>query len=98
MSHDQDNKYNESNVILHNKYSNELVHFSMGINDSFAVAILSQDHMEINIMESKSVSRKVIIEGGFHNDFIDNMAAILTAEGKFSFFSSGEVSFPPDLI
>ena len=31
--------------------------------DSFATAILSQNHREINITESISVSRKVIIEG-----------------------------------
>ena len=65
--------------------------------DSFATAILNQNHLEIDITELILMSIKVIIEG-FSNNVIDNMAASLKANEILSFFSSEEVSFPPDSI
>ena len=53
--------------------------------NSFAMAILSHNHQEIEIAELISVSTKVIIES-FPNDVVNNMATSLTAEEKMSFF------------
>ena len=46
--------------------------------DSFAVAILNQNHKVINVVELLSISIKVIIEGFPDNVIMDNMAASLT--------------------
>ena len=70
--------------------------------DSFAMAILSQNHQEINIAESIWGSIKVIIDVVFlmmyGGDPHDNMAVSFDRCRKLLFFSSGRVSSHPNLI